>query len=174
MLDFLTSKIMNQVIVPGSLFWRREKRALIRRWRRAMLLPETILLAGLIVFSSYASDHFDFHPGQRALAAANTVIQDGVPASGLKRRQRALQERLRAHPEDLLRLTSGDVMDIFHSADLQRRDGATTILQFRGEQCVLDIFLNDTDPVHYEFRARRQDNAGIEAGRCMDDILQTR
>ncbi len=175
MLGFLTSKTINRVIVPGLLFWRREKRALLRRWRRAMLLPETVLLAGLILFGSYASDHFGFHPGQRALASASTVIQDGVPGQGQKRKQRALRERLHDHPEYLLHLSGADVIDAFNFVDLQRGDGAMTILQFRGTQCVLDVFLDErSEAVHYEFRSRQQAHDEVRSRDCVEDIMKAR
>lgn len=179
----LTSKVVNQVVVPGSLLWKREKRALLRRWKRAMLLPETILLAAVIIGGSYASDHFGYRPGgQVALAAASAVVQDGVPAPGAKRKQRILQDRLRDHPQELMALTSGDVVRAFEYPDFQRQDGPTTMLQFRGKECVLDVYMQNARPVHYEFRSRMTAVDGVVlsgdsdiGGRaCIDDILRAR
>lgn len=144
-----------------------------------MLLPETILLAVLIVGGSYASDHFRVGAGpQQAMAAANAVIQDGVPTTGTKRKQRTLQERLRDSPQDLMMLTAADMIDAFGYADLNRQDGAASILQFRGGDCVLDVFLNDGKTAHYEFRARVVAAADVQdhvrARSCIQDILKSR
>lgn len=182
MLPRLTSQIVNQVVVPGSLFWKREKRALLRRWQRAMLLPETILLAGLIIISSAMIDHSEYRPGQQALAA-HSVIQDGVPTLGTKRKQRIIQERLQQTPENLLTLTGNDLVDAFSYADLQRQEGDMVILQFRGHDCVLDIYSNDggKSTAHYEFRAREVASlesdgkaAKVHPRACVSDILKSR
>lgn len=182
MFDVLTSKIVNQVIVPGSRIWRKEKRALIRRWKRAMLLPETVLLAGLIIGGSFLSDHTDYRAGQTALASgANGVVEDGLSRD--KRRQRILQDRLRANPSDVMVLTGGDVVDAFSYPDLQRAEGAMTVMQFRGAECVLDIYLKEgaTSPVHYEFRPRqiasmtsKQKAREVNPAECVSDILKSR
>ena len=182
MLVSLTSKIVNQVIVPGSLFWKREKRALVRRWKRAMLLPETVLLAGLIIICGTFLNHSDFHAGQQA-QASNGVVQDGVPAIGSKRKQRLLQDRLQNKPENLMVLTGDDVVAAFSYADLQRREGDMLILQFRGHECVLDIFFEDggDQTMHYEFRPRQialmnhdAKAQKINARNCVDDIVKSR
>ncbi|MGZ9097250.1 MAG: hypothetical protein ACXW30_03015 [Micavibrio sp.] len=183
MLNRLTSKIVNQVIAPGSLFWKREKRALLRRWQRAMLLPETILLAGLIIISSAMVDHSTYRPGQQALAS-HSVLQDGVPTLGTKRKQRIIQERLQQTPENLLTLTANDLVNAFSYADLQRQEGEMVILQFRGNECVLDIYSSDggKSTAHYEFRARELaameetggKSAKIHPRACVSDILKSR
>lgn len=178
---FTTSQIARQVIVPGVHLWRREKRVLLRRWKRAMLLPETVLLAVILIGGSYASDHFRYGPGpQQAMAAAAVgVVQDGVPTPTSKRRNKVIQDILRGSPEDLVHLTGADMVAAFGYADLDRRDGSATILQFRGTHCVLDVYLNDAKPVHYEFRARRAASAHvgdgtIRARSCVNDILKSR
>lgn len=144
-----------------------------------MLLPETVLLAVLILGGSYASDHFRVGPGpQQAMAAASSVIQDGVPVPGTKRKQRVLQDRLREAPQELMTLTATDMIGAFGYADLNRQDGQTTILQFRGDECVLDVFLNNAAPVYYEFRARVVAAAGVDDDvrerSCVNDILKSR
>jgi hypothetical protein len=181
MSSFLTSKIVSRVVIPGSRIWHREKRAIVRRWKRAMLLPETVLLAAIIIGGTYASDHFRYTPGaQQAMAAANAVIQDGVPTPGTKRKQRIMQERLRDTPQDLMKLTSADMIGAFGYADIQRQDGMMTMLQFRGTECILDVYMNGGRPVHYEFRARMSVSDAIDgkddvrAKACVKDILKSR
>lgn len=185
MLVSLTSKIVNQVIVPGSLFWKREKRVLIRRWKRAMLLPETVLLAGLIVMSGALIDTSFYRPGQQALASHNAgaVVQDGVPAVTSKRQQRLLQDRLQTQPDNLMTLTGDDVVAAFSYADLQRREGEMLILQFRGRECVLDIYFEQGghQTTHYEFRPRQvaamnHDHHAqkINPRHCVNDIVKSR
>lgn len=184
MLVSLTSKIVNQVIVPGSLFWKREKRVLIRRWKRAMLLPETVLLAGLIVMSGALIDTSFYRPGQQALASHHaSSVQDGVPAIASKRQQRLLQDRLQSQPENLMALTGDDVVTAFSYADLQRREGDMLILQFRGRECVLDIYFEQggSQTMHYEFRPRQVavmnrdiKTQKVSARHCVNDIVKSR
>ena len=171
---FPTLKKVNRAVASGSRFLRGRKYALIRFWRRAILLPEAIVLSVLLIFGGYASQHFDFHGGQQALASANTAIQEGVPVlQGQKRKTKALRERLHRHPDHLLRLSGSDVTTAFNAADLQRSDGGMTILQFRGEQCILDIFLNGQDVVHYESRMR-QSGGESRMEDCIEDIMRSR
>lgn len=172
---FPTLEKVNRAVVSGSRFLRGRKYALIRFWRRAILLPEAILLSGLLVFGGYASQYFDFHGGQQALASSTSMaIQDGIQVSqGQKRKVKSLRDRLHRHPDDLLRLSGSDIVTVFNAADLQRSDGGMTILQFRGEQCILDIFLNGRDVIHYESRTRRSGGES-QAGDCIDDILRSR
>jgi hypothetical protein len=183
-LSLTATKTTGRGFFSGRRLWLRERRALIRRWRRAMLLPETVLLAALIFGGHYASTYLKLGPGpQQAMAAATSVIQDGVPVATTKRKQRTLQERLRSSPEDVMRLNSADMMVAFGYADLNRRDGGTTVLQFRGADCILDVFLKEDHPVHYEFRARliagvdiNKDTTGaaIRDRTCVNDILKSR
>lgn len=187
MLKQLTSNIVNQVIVPGSLFWKRHRRSMIRRWKRAMLLPETVILAALIIFGSMMADNqvVTLHAGQQALAAgaasaAQDSLQDGLPG---KRKQRILQDKLRSNPENILTLTGYDVLGAFQYADLHRTDGDMAIMQFRGEKCVLDVFTSADGraPVHYEIRRRHIATlvTAVEEGQikprdCVIDILKSR
>lgn len=186
MLVSLTSKIVNQVLVPGSLFWKREKRVLIRRWKRAMLLPETILLAGLIIMSGALVNTSFYRPGQQAMAsnAAHNVVQDGAssPVTS-KRQQRLLQDSLQSRPDRLMTLTGEDVVAAFSYADLQRREGDMLILQFRGRECVLDIYFEQggNQTTHYEFRPRQVAMMNhavraqkISARHCVGDIVKSR
>lgn len=177
-------EMMDQVIVSGSSFLKREKRALVRRWNRAMLLPETVLLAGLIIISAVMMDTTNYRPGQQAQASSPvTVIEDGVPTIGDKRKQRTLQGRLHDRPENLMKLSGSDVVTAFSYPDLQRQEGDMMILQFRGNDCVLDIFFSDHGKAttHYEFRARQMAalKGSLRAEKvrprdCVNDILKSR
>ncbi len=179
------SNAMNHVIVHGSLFLRREKIALLRRWKRAMLLPETILLAGMIITSAAMMDTTDFRLGQQAMASSPMAENPAgdIQASDDKRIQRTLQGRLHSRPDSLKNLTGSDVVTAFSYADLQRQEGDVTILQFRGNECVLDIYFNESgqSTAHYEFRPRQmavmKGEYGDEKVRpraCINDILKSR
>lgn len=186
MLPRPTSRFVNQVIVPGSLLWRREKRALLRRWKRMMVLPETVLLITLLIGGYILAENYGYHPGRSALAAgemvANRVLLDGMPSQE-SRRVHGMQDRLRQRPEDLLVLSSEDVIQALSRPDLQRREGLVTILQFRGASCVLDLYVKDGQdiPVHYEVRPRMRaaiqvvhDDMDVRAQDCIGDILSSR
>lgn len=163
---------MNHVTRHGSLLLR----VMARRWKRALLLPETILIAGLLVVGGFVADHTQISAGQPAMASVNGIVQDGVPSPGAKRKQRGLQEKLRGNPAALMALTSADMMTAFGYADLHRQEGAVTLMQFRGESCVLDVYANDHGAMHYEFRTRQQgrDRMKVRPQQCIDDILESR
>jgi hypothetical protein len=182
MLKYFTSKSINQVVAPGLFFWRRKKRLLLRRWKRLMLLPETILVAGMIIFGSYMADHFDYQPGQQALASVNGMIQDGVQTPAMRHRQKQIQESLRDDAHNLLTLSSDEVVNALSYPDLKRNEGDMTVLQFRGESCILDLYLSKSGrtAVNYEFRSRQVAgydepvNKEIRPQTCVDDILKSR
>ncbi|MBI2235025.1 MAG: hypothetical protein HYU57_08625 [Micavibrio aeruginosavorus] len=56
------------------------------------------------------------------------------------------------------------------------------MLQFRGKECVLDVYMQDARPIHYEFRSRMTAIEGVVlngdsdvGGRaCINDILRAR
>ncbi len=183
--------LMNQVIVPGSLFLRRERLVLLRRWRRAMLLPETVLLCGLIVISAAMTDTAHFYPRQRAMAASSienlqsdkSVPDQNAQAIHPKHAQRVLQDRVYTRPGHLMTLTDADVITVFSYADLHRQEGPMTLLQFRGYNCVLDVFFSHSGGTakHYEFRRRaiatsdpNHGDHNVRPRECIKDILRSR
>jgi hypothetical protein len=182
MLILLKSEKINQVLVPGLLFCRKEKRLLLRRWRRWMLLPETALLAGVLVFGAYVTDHLGIQPGQQAMASVNGMIQDGVPTAEARHRHKELQKKLQDNPQTLLQVDVNDVIGAFGYSDLRRDDGDVTVLQFRGESCILDLYLNKAaaSATNYEFRPRKtagvnvaEGNDDIRPQHCVDDIMKS-
>lgn len=152
-----------------------------------MLLPETLLLAGLIMIcGALVNTASSYRPGQQAMAS-NTLASEAMQGHGAnlmtRRQQRQLQGQLQNHPDNLLNLTGDEVVQAFSYADLQRREGNTLILQFRGQECVLDIyFSNDKNRMdHYEFRARQMavlnqnsKTQKINARHCIGDIIKSR
>ena len=182
MLTLLKKEKINQVLVPGLLFLRKEKRLLLRRWRRWMLLPETALLAGILVFGAYMTDHLGIEPGQQAMASVNGMIQDGVPTPAMRQRHKDSQKKLQNDPHALLQMDVNDVVGALGYSDLRRDDGDVTVLQFRGESCILDLYLNkaSASATNYEFRPRKIAGAGAAEGYddvhpqdCVDDILKS-
>lgn len=148
-----------------------------------MLLPETVLFAGLIIFGASMTDHLDLSAGQQAMASVNGMIQDGVPTPEMRHRQKSIQQHLRNKPQDMLQINGTDIVGALGYSDLKRIDGDMTVLQFRGENCVLDLYLNSNsaNPVSYEFRSRQlagdgmvQDQLDVRPQSCIDDILKSR
>jgi hypothetical protein len=168
----LHSIIVNQAVVPGLLLYRREKRALLRRWRRAMILPETVMLVGLVMFGGFLSSHDSLRAGQAAMAAVNSAAK---VETTLARPVKYSHDRVRHDIESLLSMTASDVISIFNQADLQRQDGDVTVMQFRGQDCVLDVYMRGGHAVHYELRPRNADDEPVLRSRsCVDDILKSR
>lgn len=182
MLSKLTYHVVNQIPGSGSLLLRRSGRkhlrVLVWRWKRALLLPETILIAGLLIAGGFVTDHAQIRAGQPAMASVNGVVQDGVSSPGAKRKQRGLQDKVRGNPATLMSLNGDDMIAVFNYADLQRHEGDTVLFQFRGSQCVLDVYATAQTTIHYEFRTRQQAGekpAGkIRPQQCIDDILESR
>lgn len=170
MLIFLKSEKINQVLEPGLLFCRKEKRILLRRWRRLMLLPETALLAGILMFGAYVTEHLGIQPGQQAMASVNGMVQDGVPTPESRHRHKELQKKLQDNPQALLQMDVNDVVGALGYSDLRRDDGDVTVLQFRGESCILDLYMNraSSSATNYEFRPRM--TAGINSAESHDDV----
>jgi len=170
----LQKLVVNQAVVPGLLLYRREKRALLRRWRRAMILPETVMLIGLVMFGGFLSSQGNLHAGHRAMAAvpAGAMIDTSLP---LIKNPKSAYDRLRQNPEFILTLAEPDLKSIFHFADLERRDGDVVMMQFRGQDCVLDVYAKGGRAMHYEFRSRLVDGGDVTRTRnCLDDITKGR
>ncbi|MDB5490573.1 MAG: hypothetical protein JWO78_422 [Micavibrio sp.] len=147
-----------------------------------MVLPETALLVGLLVFGAYITDHFGLQPGQQAMASVNGMIQDGVPTPEMRHRHRNFQKKIQNDPQSLLHMDVNDVIGALGYSDLKRDDGDVTVLQFRGESCVLDIYLNkaSASATNYEFRPRlvagtvpAEGRDDIRPQHCVDDILKS-
>ena len=56
--------------------------------------------------------------------------------------------------------------------DLERREGAATVLQFRGETCILDVILYDDAAQHAEARGRTGED--VDANACLRDLTDRR
>lgn len=182
MLNIPTYQTINQVVAPGLFFWRREKRLLLRRWRRFMVLPETVLLVGALIFGGQFSNFYDYSPGHQAQAATGGIIQEGVVSSADRHRPKEIQKKLYKNPGSILSFTGDEVAAAFGYTDLKRHDGDMMVLQFRGESCILDVYVkNGGIPVNYEFRQRQKANfltvaeqADVQPRSCVDDILKSR
>ena len=147
-----------------------------------MLLPETALLAGILVFGAYMTDHLGFEPGQQAMASVNGMIQDGVPTPAMRQRHKEFQKKLQSDPHALLKMNVNDVIGALGYSDLRRDDGDVTVLQFRGESCILDLYLNkaSASATNYEFRPRMvaginssEDHNDVHPQHCVNDILKS-
>lgn len=159
-----------------ALRWNR--RLTLRRWRRFMVLPETLLVVALVVFGNTVMP--DFTPGQAAQAAI--VSPSDVVVS--KRDARGVQAQLRKDPALLSTMNAAQVVAAFSYADLEREEGSVQVLQFRGNECVLHVivYMDAASVSHYEFNPRQTalydgafaDRRDVQADDCVADILKSR
>jgi hypothetical protein len=80
------------------------------------------------------------------------------------------------NPEQFLGLDGPKVDQTLGEPDLVRRDGPAEVRQFRGDDCVLDLFLYpETGGLavkHVELRGPSLDNVGRRA--CLAEMIRTR
>ena len=160
-----------------TLRWNR--RLTLRRWRRFMVLPETLLVVALVVFGNTIMP--DFTPGQAAQAA---IASPSDVAMVSKRDARGVQAQLRKDPALLSTMNAAQVIGAFSYADLEREEGSVQVLQFRGNECVLHVVVDmDAASVsHYEFNPRQTalydgaagERRDVRANECVADILKSR
>lgn len=160
---------------------RRSRRVFARRWRRAMILPEMLLILAVLIFGNTVL--FDFKPGQGAHAAVGTahkVVSDDFS----KRDVRGMQAQLRKEPSALASLNDIQLSNVFFYADLEREEGMMKLMQFRGNGCVLHVMMDmgAGSVSHYEFNPRQTafyDGGApvrepVNARECVSDILKSR
>lgn len=87
----------------------------------------------------------------------------------------SVQSAAANNPDRILSLTAQDVRLILASPDLDRRDGAGAVWQYRTASCVLDVFMAENEIRHYEFRSRRLgDETAVDASACLKDLYAAR
>jgi len=87
----------------------------------------------------------------------------------------SVQTAASQNPDVILSLSADDVKLMLAAPDLNRRDGAGAVWQYRTASCVLDVFMDEDQIKHYEFRSRRLgDEAVIDAPSCLKDLYTAR
>ncbi len=132
----------------------------------------------IIAFISYQS----FFGDGNNQAHASFSLEDGgheyfnyKPA--LKRK---IRSRLREDADYLLDLKGHDVVQVFDSPEIVRRDLPTTVWQYRNTQCVMDIYfmvsehgdVGGVNVAYYELRARDKRSNDFEARFCVRDLMK--
>lgn len=79
-------------------------------------------------------------------------------------------------PERIMGLTRSELLDLLGKPDFLRRDAPAEIWQYRGKECILDVFLYDSGKyyrvLHFEVRARRAES--VSTAWCFTALLETR
>ena len=96
----------------------------------------------------------------------------------------ALQAAILQSPDDITKLQASEVKLALSSPDLEREDGYNKVWQYRGQDCVLDVYwqkINAQTPIsHFEIRQRRSVLDGTQAviepvkWQCIQNIIQQR
>ena len=71
-------------------------------------------------------------------------------------------------PERIMGLTRTELLDLLGKPDFLRRDAPAEIWQYRGKECILDVFLYDSGD-HYRvlhFEVRERTAKSVSTGRC--------
>ncbi len=71
-------------------------------------------------------------------------------------------------PERIMGLTRTELLDLLGKPDFLRRDAPAEIWQYRGKECILDVFLYDSGE-HYRvlhFEVRERTAKSVSTGRC--------
>ena len=116
-----------------------------------------------------AGKHFMTHSGAVMAApheGASFVSADPVVTPGFLSR-----------PDDLLRMSGGEIHALFDAPELVRADHPIVVHQYRSASCVLDIYfasMEDTvsqaPAVHYEIRARSSDVPEFDQKECLQSL----
>ncbi len=79
-------------------------------------------------------------------------------------------------PERIMGLTRTELLDLLGKPDFLRRDAPAEIWQYRGKECILDVFLYDSGEyyrvLHFEVRERTAKS--VSTGRCFTALLEAR
>lgn len=140
------------------------------RTRAAILVATIVLAAGPFLFMAYENDGRLAHLSGRALAAAN--FWGGEHPKVLQSRSAqdrngdiiTLRSLVSDDPNTLLDMVDDEIVAVFSTPDLQRREGPARVWQFRNNNCVLDVFFREkrarpesapiSRVVHFETRPR--------------------
>lgn len=79
-------------------------------------------------------------------------------------------------PEQIMGLTRSELSDLLGKPDFLRRDAPAEIWQYRGKECILDVFLYETGE-HYRvfhFEVRDRTVEPVSTGRCFAALLGAR
>lgn len=127
--------------------WLRRRRILVH----AVTMASVLVVLPLGIASGVHLSRFIASNGAWAATRADLPRESALIAS------RAFSGR----PENIEKLRETDFLALFREPDLDRREGATKIWQYRADSCVLDIYFDETAEretagrvIHYEMRPR--------------------
>jgi hypothetical protein len=129
---------------------------------RVAILVATLCIALLPFWLANRSDPEHAWLSNKAEAStdatldARTQYLQGMTERGRERYGRTVRETLFKKPDTILNLIADDVLLALAQPDLKRVDGEGQIWQYRSESCVLDVFLQSGNVVHYEMRQREK------------------
>lgn len=105
-----------------------------------------------------AGTHAPFHGSlsNKALAAADASgraqILEGMSKTERAQYAREIRNKILNDPSSVAGLGDIDIALALQPPELQRKDGPVQVWQYRSGVCVLDVFLQGGNVVHYEMR----------------------
>lgn len=128
--------------------------------RIAILLATALaaLLPFLLANDNSPLPHGFSNKAEAAYDAAGRIPEDALAAGretirGRQQYGRAVRSRLERDPAAFLDLGEADLIAALSHPSLKRTDGAAQMWQYRSGVCVLDVFMQDGNIVHYEMRS---------------------
>ena len=124
---------------------------------RLAILSATVLVAVLPFFLASAYSPFPGGLSNKAMAAYDasdrTQILRGMGNFERTRYGRTVRDLLAKNSDAFLEMVGGDLELALSMPSLKRTDGPMQIWQYRSGVCVLDVFLQENNVVHYEMRS---------------------
>lgn len=133
-----------------------------------------LIFAGLMT-GLYTLAHMEGRGFSGAVAALPGAIDMALPVAVSSNEERVqLAGFVQSNPDNLLKMTGGDIMKLFSSPQLSWHEAPTVFWQYKTDYCILDIYMASMSEdvehapvVHYEQRSRIQ---GASSTACAQEI----
>jgi len=141
-----------------------------RMGRRIAISAATVFLAILPFWFVTGHSALQEELSNKAMAATDArmpVVENGghlmdeMSPSDRARHARELRDLVGSEPDQILSLLGSDVMMAFSYPELRRVEGAVRVWQYRGKNCVLDVYLQDKSKTKATKDAASDDSAAV-------------
>ena len=139
-----------------------------------MVIGLSLLVRGALLSKMHYGEAHAALTASRTLLSESETPQTAESTVLLWNESRAVMlKSIPERPHNLLKISSGDVMDLLHEPELMRVEHKMQMWQYRTASCVLDLYLQDSGEVtHYEMRARDSGVADIDIQHtCIGDLV---
>lgn len=133
------------------------------------------LIFACLMVGLYTLAHLEGRGFSGAVAALPGAVNLSMPLPVSESEERVrLAGFVQSNPDNLLKMTGGDVLKLFSSPQLSWHEAPTVFWQYKTDHCILDIYMASMSEevehapvVHYEQRSRIQ---GVSSLACAQEI----